>query len=540
MSELKSSFRSSSKSPTHGSPVSAKGVKLKGRPLQIVFARDDHSFDLNEDLLKQVLLHPTVADKKVVVVSVAGAFRKGKSFLLDFCLRYLNAQPSSDWLGDDNSPLEGFPWRGGAERDTTGILMWSEPFPVKLPESGEEVVVLLMDTQGAFDSMSTVKDCATVFALSQLLSSVQVYNVMVNVQEDDLQHLQLFTEYGRLAMEGNTAKPFQDLHFLVRDWQYPYEHEYGDVGGMELINKRLQIHDGQSSELEKLRKHIRSCFRKVNCFLMPHPGLKVATNQYFDGRLSDITKDFKEHLKHFIPLILSPSKLVIKQINGAKINAIQLLEYFKSYIALYQGDQFPEPQSMLTATAEANNRSTVATAKDLYYREMSQICDANKPYLHTDLLTSQHLRYKDASLHLFDKTLKMGGEEFSHPYRSKLEADICQKFNQIVKENESKNVFAIIKTPGILLCFIVGLYMNAGVLALMGITPLATLSNLAFFFFLFILSIWLYSRYTGEVRELAEVVDDFAAVLWENFLGPTWTRILEGGARRNDIINSIQ
>ena len=31
-----------------------------------------------------------------------------------------------------------------------------------------------MDTQGAFDSESTVKDCATVFALSTMTSSVQV------------------------------------------------------------------------------------------------------------------------------------------------------------------------------------------------------------------------------------------------------------------------------------------------------------------------------------------------------------------------------
>ena len=66
-----------------------------------------------------------------------------------------------------------------------------------------------MDTQGAFDSKSTVKDCATVFALSTLLSSVQVFNITLNIQEDDLQHLQLFTEYGRLAMEDNGAKPFQ-------------------------------------------------------------------------------------------------------------------------------------------------------------------------------------------------------------------------------------------------------------------------------------------------------------------------------------------
>ena len=36
------------------------------------------------------------------------------------------------------------------------------------------VAVLLMDTQGAFDSTMTVKDCASIFALSNLICSVQV------------------------------------------------------------------------------------------------------------------------------------------------------------------------------------------------------------------------------------------------------------------------------------------------------------------------------------------------------------------------------
>ena len=45
---------------------------------------------------------------------------------------------AGDWLGDDQAPLEGFPWRGGTERETSGILMWSEPFEIKLP-NGDEV-----------------------------------------------------------------------------------------------------------------------------------------------------------------------------------------------------------------------------------------------------------------------------------------------------------------------------------------------------------------------------------------------------------------
>ena len=44
---------------------------------------------------------------------------------------------SQDWMGDEEEPLVGFSWRGGFERDTTGILMWSQPFVTTLP-SGEE------------------------------------------------------------------------------------------------------------------------------------------------------------------------------------------------------------------------------------------------------------------------------------------------------------------------------------------------------------------------------------------------------------------
>ena len=57
--------------------------------------KGDHSFELDEEALEKILLDPRIRNKKVVVVSVAGAFRKGKSFLLDFFLRYLSAKVSA-------------------------------------------------------------------------------------------------------------------------------------------------------------------------------------------------------------------------------------------------------------------------------------------------------------------------------------------------------------------------------------------------------------------------------------------------------------
>lgn len=47
-----------------------------------------------------------------------------------------------------------------------------------------------------------------------------------------------------------------------------------------------QVKPNQHEELQNVRKHIHSCFSNISCFLLPHPGLRVATNPHFDGRLN--------------------------------------------------------------------------------------------------------------------------------------------------------------------------------------------------------------------------------------------------------------
>jgi atlastin len=48
--------------------------------------------------------------------------------LVNLVLQYVHHTKASEWMGDEKDPLTGFSWRGGSERDTTGILMWSEIF----------------------------------------------------------------------------------------------------------------------------------------------------------------------------------------------------------------------------------------------------------------------------------------------------------------------------------------------------------------------------------------------------------------------------
>lgn len=47
-------------------------------------------------------------------------------------------QDKDSWIGGNDEPLTGFTWRGGCERETTGIQVWSEVFVVEKPD-GDKV-----------------------------------------------------------------------------------------------------------------------------------------------------------------------------------------------------------------------------------------------------------------------------------------------------------------------------------------------------------------------------------------------------------------
>ena len=39
----------------------------------------------------------------------------------------------------------------------------------------------------------------------------------------------------------DSRRPFQSLVFLVRDWNYPYDYDYGMDGGNALLSEILQV-----------------------------------------------------------------------------------------------------------------------------------------------------------------------------------------------------------------------------------------------------------------------------------------------------------
>lgn len=64
----------------------------------------------------------------------------------------------------------------------------------------------------------------------------------------------------------------------------------------------------------------------------------------------DIDPDFKNSLQILVPMLLAPENLVLKRITGQRVKARDLVQYFKSYIQIYSGDDLPEPKSMLVVS----------------------------------------------------------------------------------------------------------------------------------------------------------------------------------------------
>lgn len=56
-----------------------------------------------------------------------------------------------NWMGSPTEPLTGFSWKKSSKRDTKGIIVWSDVF-LHTTDKGEEIAIVLVDTQGLYDT----------------------------------------------------------------------------------------------------------------------------------------------------------------------------------------------------------------------------------------------------------------------------------------------------------------------------------------------------------------------------------------------------
>ncbi|KAL9183669.1 hypothetical protein ACHAXT_004525 [Thalassiosira profunda] len=461
---------------------------------------DSYAFTFHEEELNAILAK-VPAGWKVSVVSVVGAFRTGKSFLLSWFLRYLEAHcvrrggkkkadearpavappPGFSDMQDEgkkwyervhtlNQHDGSFDWRGGKERNTTGMWMWSDPYFLPRP-NGEEVAILLVDTQGMFDHETTVGLTAAIFGLSTLLSSYQIYNVDKRIQEDNLQQLALFSEYGRMAFEAEekaaamgvseegqetvltekkktavpSKQPFQKIEFLVRDWQNFDTEDESDIASMEAemaTYLKDVIAEREAADLKETREQINSCFEDISCFMLTHPGFAVIKNKY-EGDVSKIEPLFMSLLDRYCERVFKTAGCAEpKTVRGRELSAVELGTYIKSYANMFEeiGAHFPEPETMLEATSKANNANAVTLSVDAYTDIMNAVAGPKaNDYHQPEYLKAKHEEAIAKALLAFDEIANFGSRKAIVEARDKVVAKIAKDYEVFVSLNDGRN-----------------------------------------------------------------------------------------------------
>ncbi|CRK86732.1 CLUMA_CG000565, isoform A [Clunio marinus] len=411
-------------------------------PVQLLdfTSNDNKTVTLNKASVENLFLNPLVSDRDVVVVSIAGALRKGKSFLLNYMLRYMyanyktvsapnrtiNELTARNWIGDSDEPLKGFSWKSSTKRETVGIMFWSDVFLYDSP-NGDKIAIFLMDTQGLFDHSSSPTDNIRIFSLSSLISSVQIINIYSMIEESHLEYLQFATEIARFtAVESESnSKPFQKLMFIIRDWISPEEYDYGYEGGNNFIKMYLRIKDFHTSELKTVREYLKRTFESITCFLMPYPGKSVARNSSYDGRWSDIDEEFVDVMTELFPILLAPSNLTVKTVNGVPIKAYELLIFIRQYVDMFKSENLPEAKSIFESTLDNQFQILTSKSVEVYLESISTYQDHISNF---DEIGKLHEISKAIAMKFFNEEKKFGSNEDGEVYKMQLDNKLEKAF----------------------------------------------------------------------------------------------------------------
>lgn len=454
----------------------------RGKAIKIIdIDETGESFKLNERALARVF-ESVPQDMPVSLVSVVGAFRTGKSFLLDFFLKYLyategkrpevefNEEPDLEWMTKGGELLEGnknkmkgdkkanskggFGWRHGSERFTTGIWIWDDWFERTVPATGEKVALFILDTQGMYDSKTGQHLTASIFGLGSLLSSYTVYNLMFQIQEDHLQHLALFSEYGRLASsaagedeKGSAIKPFQKLEFLVRDFSKFEDLEESSLDELHqematylesVLSQKFQ------KDLAEVRDQIELCYEDISCYCLPHPGTDVSEKKSYDGNVKSIRYEFKRLLGDYVRGVFA-KRVAPKRVNGKQVTASQLFQFVKVYCKLFkEAEIFPEAKTLLQATQDANNLSAIVRAVAEYKKIMEKHVGPGNAYLPEEKLSKINKNAKNAAMEAFASVANLGSKEAIEKAEKMLKKELKDSFAVYKETNRLRDPMAFI------------------------------------------------------------------------------------------------
>jgi hypothetical protein len=277
----------------------------------------------------------------ISVVTVAGLYRTGKSFLLN---RVLLRRPGS-----------GFSVSSTVNACTKGIWMWSEPVTTQ-DADGNTVQVLVVDTEGIGAPSADASHDTRVFSLGLLLSSYFVYNSSGSIDEQALSNLSLVTNISKEIRvsadvpeasdsgdgdgDRNTDAPapipvpdarykefFPAFLWVVRDFALQLEDPEGnEIGAEQYLENALDEGQGKNAESKnRIRRCLKQFFPSRGCVTLVRPCLDEKNLQRLDSLPDDALRpEFMRQARALRERVLAeaaerPLAMQGKQLSGSML-----------------------------------------------------------------------------------------------------------------------------------------------------------------------------------------------------------------------------
>ena len=374
---------------------------------------------------------------EIIIVSVVGKARTGKSYLMNLLL---------DNIGKNN----GFQVAPSLESCTKGIWLWSTP---KNSLNGSAKIVFL-DSEG---TSSTDKSTRTydsrIFALVVLISSLFLYNTYSNIDENGINELSLAAHLSNSITTNTNINKDELLTelspkfiWIIRDFTLEKVHpetgeEISSKEYLELCLKNKRSENG-SNENNVIRQNIIKFFPERDCVTLVRPvdnenDLKNLTNIPYNSLKPEFKMEFKK-LKDKIFKEALPKKL-----NGKKLTGPALATLIEEFVKVINSGKIPNINNTWDSVIEKDVTDAFYKSYELFKSHLNKLnLGQNNVYDNSELLKKLY-NYKYISLNNFDNLLQSNGDTFKQKNYRKIFLDakknLVYKIDTTIKKVITQN-----------------------------------------------------------------------------------------------------
>ncbi|KAJ8281453.1 hypothetical protein GJAV_G00067880 [Gymnothorax javanicus] len=351
----------------------------------------------------------------VVVVSIVGLYRTGKSYLMN---RLAGKQ-------------KGFSLGSTIQSEMKGIWMWCVPHPCRADQT-----LVLLDT-------GDLPNDTWIFALALLLSSTVVYNSMRTIDHQALRSLHYITEltnHIKLKADGrsssNSTEFLPSLIWTLRDFTPDLHFEESSITADEYLERSLNLLTENSSQMalcDNMRGSIETFFPTRKCFLLDQPAPQNEQEILDHLCDADLDPNLVQQVTDFCSYIFEHSKE--KTIyGGAMVTGRVLGNLAEKYVDAIRCGSFPCLEKVVQELTDLKNLAALEESVALYMRLLGERADLNPRTggKDEDELSAIHEACLQEALHTF-KTNSFKDEE--ERYQRDLTERITEMFDGKCGEN---------------------------------------------------------------------------------------------------------